>query len=647
MPRQITNFSGACARCRAKKLKCDKDARVCANCGRAKTPCIEIDPVSGEHYERGYIEDLKARAAYLRAAYLEAQGNRPYAQAVRTNDSTPLELQGHGISPNVRSIAGSSSKATGTPKFTDGSIFSLGHLVAAALSMHFSQGTGFQAGSLLQPQTDGIEISLSDEDNLPPLSEACDLTDAYFEIGFHRVSPFMSKSRAYEQIERLYDNRSASSSPLERKNDLYQLFMIFAVGLPFSRRPSSSKSPIHYYASAMQYAEEVLSLTDGETQIQNTLLLLVFAHQHATGIGSRWKLARQAMRTCIQLGYHRAPSKPLDAVTEQRRRRLFWCCYVQERFAACGLGRPIAIADHDITVEMPDYVCLDDLEKGLDTSIPNGSEVAVLIRQSQLRRISTKVREQLYARRTNDSFQAKAEAATQLYAELEQWRLLHEETSTISHSPCIFLTKEYMEVNFHREKLFIFSTLVVPTGQEAHVFKPDVTYLRHCLDPAVQIIFLYQTLLAKGVKTTLWTWIQDILRSGFMILYCGIHTSNILSSQNENAASSIATNQIPEPQSIIKALDDCRQMLKDISLKFTAVTPHWVAFDRLSCDVRKLIENSSSPGAILGGHNDMSVNQTMNQGLWDVPMDMSYWDDLLDGDVNMNEVFGFDMNTFA
>lgn len=136
-----------------------------------------------------------------------------------------------------------------------------------------------------------------------------------------------------------------------------------------------------------------------------------------------------------------------------------------------------------------------------------------------------------------------------------------------------------------------------------------------------------------------------------MILYCGIHTSHILSSQDEATASSIATNQIPEPGSIIKALDDCRQMLKDISIKWTGLTPHWVAFDQLSCEVRKLIENSSSPGAMLGrpgeGDNDLSVNQAMNQGLWDVPMDMSYWDDLLDGDVNMNEVFGFDMNTFA
>ncbi|UKZ77924.1 hypothetical protein TrVFT333_005656 [Trichoderma virens FT-333] len=178
MPRQLTNFSGACAHCRSKKLKCDRNARVCANCDRAKTPCIEIDPISGEQYERGYIEDLKARAAYLRAAYFQAKANSPYSQAVPPNVSTPVELQGHGISPNVKSIAGSSSKATGTPRFTDGSIFSLGHLVAAALSMHFPQGMGFQAGSLLQPQTDGIEISLSDEDNLPPLSVACDLTDA-------------------------------------------------------------------------------------------------------------------------------------------------------------------------------------------------------------------------------------------------------------------------------------------------------------------------------------------------------------------------------------------------------------------------------------------------------------------------------------
>lgn len=135
-----------------------------------------------------------------------------------------------------------------------------------------------------------------------------------------------------------------------------------------------------------------------------------------------------------------------------------------------------------------------------------------------------------------------------------------------------------------------------------------------------------------------------------MILYCGIHISNILNSPEE-IASSISTDHIPEPSSVIKALDDCRQMLKDISLQWTAITPHWVAFDRLSCEVRKLIENSSAPEASQSrqgeGDVDIGMDFATIQGLWDVPMDISYWDDLLDGDVNMNEVFGFDMNTFS
>lgn len=134
-----------------------------------------------------------------------------------------------------------------------------------------------------------------------------------------------------------------------------------------------------------------------------------------------------------------------------------------------------------------------------------------------------------------------------------------------------------------------------------------------------------------------------------MILYCGIHISNILNSREE-ITSSITTDHIPESSSVIKALDDCRQMLKDISLKWTAVTPHWAAFDRLSCEVRKLIENSSVPETSQSrqgvGDDEIAMNLATGQGLWDVPMDISYWDDLLEGDVNMNEVFGFDMNTF-
>lgn len=58
------------------------------------------------------------------------------------------------------------------------------------------------------------------------------------------------------------------------------------------------------------------------------------------------------MRICIQLGYYKKPVQPLDPVIEQIQRRLFWCCYVQERFSACNLGRPIVISDSEITVQV-------------------------------------------------------------------------------------------------------------------------------------------------------------------------------------------------------------------------------------------------------------------------------------------------------
>ncbi|KAK5987468.1 Pyrimidine pathway regulatory 1-like protein [Cladobotryum mycophilum] len=580
--------------------------------------------------------DLKARAARLKAMMNESSTNPPDSRP-----TAPANTEGQDASRNVIVSKVSLPSLTRNPKFSDGSIFSLGHLVAAALSMQFRNGSGFRIGPPTQPQAGNIDIVPDGDQDLPPL----------LEVGFHRVSPFIRRRQVYEQIERLYDHRSTTSSSLERRNDMFQLFMILAIGAPFAKRKRPEMAPIRYYASAMRYAD-VLSETTGDIQIQNTLFLLVFAHQHAIGIGSRWKLARQAMRICLQLGYHKASTRPLDPIAEQMRRRLFWCCYVQERYAARGLGRPMVIAESDITIEFPDHINLDDERNGLVPDPFNRSEVSVLNRQAQLRRISTKVRAELYTRRdlAQVEFQTRAEIANRLSAELEQWRVLHAECSITPYSKCIFETREYMDVNYYRERMFIYSALVVPTGSELHAFRPDVHYLRLCLEPAVQIIFLYQVMLQKGIQTTLWTLVQDILRSGFMTLYCGIHISNILS-DCEKIGSPTAPN-LPEPSVLIKALDDCRQMLRDISLKWTAVSPHWVAFDRLAGEVKQLIEGSSksnTPVNQIGeGTTSMVMNHQMNSsGLWDIPMDMAYWDDLLDGDINMNEVFGFDFNVFA
>lgn len=220
------------------------------------------------------------------------------------------------------------------------------------------------------------------------------------------------------------------------------------------------------------------------------------------------------MRICIQLGYHKKPVQSLDPVTEQVQRRLFWCCYVQERFAACNLGRPIMVSDSEITVEvcghitvplrisalllicfqMPDEICLD-ATKDFPTSKPGvHSEVSVLIRQAELRRISAKVRSQLYAPNQGNITRhmvTKEALATDLEVELEQWQVRHADKSIDTTSSCLFDTVGYMDINLYRERLFIFTPLAFPSSEEKQPFIPEIKYLRCCLDAAVRIVHEY------------------------------------------------------------------------------------------------------------------------------------------------------------
>lgn len=59
------------------------------------------------------------------------------------------------------------------------------------------------------------------------------------------------------------------------------------------------------------------------------------------------------MRQCDELGLHRRPIKPLPPFEEQTQRNLFRDCYVHDRYNSGILGRPYAIAEHDIEPSLP------------------------------------------------------------------------------------------------------------------------------------------------------------------------------------------------------------------------------------------------------------------------------------------------------
>lgn len=58
------------------------------------------------------------------------------------------------------------------------------------------------------------------------------------------------------------------------------------------------------------------------------------------------------MKMCIELGLHRQRRSSKLSLKSELNKRVFWICYWHEREIAMAMGRPPAISDHDIDVEV-------------------------------------------------------------------------------------------------------------------------------------------------------------------------------------------------------------------------------------------------------------------------------------------------------
>jgi hypothetical protein len=71
-----------------------------------------------------------------------------------------------------------------------------------------------------------------------------------------------------------------------------------------------------------------------------------------------WDLTRISMRICIENGYHKKSSMKLKPIEDQLRRRVFWTSYICDRHSSSMLGRPLAIEEDEIEVEVSCRVIL-------------------------------------------------------------------------------------------------------------------------------------------------------------------------------------------------------------------------------------------------------------------------------------------------
>lgn len=105
--------------------------------------------------------------------------------------------------------------------------------------------------------------------------------------------------------------------------------------------------------------------------IQATLLILLYAEINPN-CGNIWILTGAAMRSCVDLGLHREPSRGIieEESAMELRRRVFWMAYCMDRTVSPALQRPLSIPDSNINALYPSSVDGQISPVGEDPSVP-------------------------------------------------------------------------------------------------------------------------------------------------------------------------------------------------------------------------------------------------------------------------------------
>jgi len=374
----------------------------CTSCTKGNVACIIVDLLTGEQYARDYIKRLEEQEAELKAKFGEragehasergeaSQGPTTTSEAAETSPTAPPS--GPPTGPTTGGTTASRSGLIG-----DGSgLGSLHSILSEAKWQRHRTRILHQLAT--RPSIQKLHLT---PNALPPLQEGEQLLENYFPR-FHIHHTFLLRQEVLSIFNRVYDLSTASSD-----QDHFRLLMVFAISATTRYRAGISNEHLYgYFMAAELYLGKIPLIKDIDA-IQNLLLVVRFGMYHHIGT-SLWEISQLCMRQCIEWQLQRRPTQALDPLTEQHRRRIFWECYVLDRYSSGILGRPFAIAESDIDVPLPfdanDEYLINAGMCSLDSIAPSmatPTEVSVFIFCIHLRHISSRVHSTFYTGRSS------------------------------------------------------------------------------------------------------------------------------------------------------------------------------------------------------------------------------------------------------
>ncbi|RDW85138.1 hypothetical protein BP6252_02728 [Coleophoma cylindrospora] len=378
-----------------------------------------------------------------------------------------------------------------------------------------------------------------------------------------------------------------------RRNQLHDIYeesimhLVYATGgrwLESTGEMGNFYSDQHYDV-AFANMGSILELRD-ERSLNYLLLMAVYCTRAPRDPGA-WTYTGLAMRLCIELGLHRRQRHRIFTIEAELNKRRFWSCYYLDRDVSLALGRPPAISDNDIDVELPlDIDEATDSELAIQqaaqlaTEIPRNPPTTLtsFVHRVRLKRIESEIQHLLY--RVDRPIKASDSIIQDFLNQLYAWRdMLPKDAKNFDDKGDLHVPFDGLDVymvSYHR----CIRLLLYPQLSS----KPlNLHYIQTCATSCAGVCSAYRRLhhrMSVGFSALS---IQSVFLSGLTLLYC----------------------YWLSPESIaINPLTDCSIMLYVMTERWPSARKYRDVFEQIKDSVTGLVDQAQSSRRGSAASND-------------------------------------------
>ncbi|KAK6358949.1 hypothetical protein TWF696_000122 [Orbilia brochopaga] len=496
----------ACNRCRSRKSRCDASLPKCEPCQRSGSQCDFWDASKNITLSRSYVIFLQDRVKALEAEIKQLEKDAP-----PNNGPDEEDL--------VRSMGMVSLSDEEPERHFLGS--SAGLQLARLVVEFAKKNTMTHSVKEIVPPTEHEPARLQGKDRRPSafaLSSAPidklpkrELTDKLVSEFIFKRAQFMLPTLHEETFMRDADEVYAGSTD-PHKN--FSLKMVLAISM---QKIGSQYSGLAdgFYLSALTHLEAVVGAMNLST-LQCFCLMGQYSLLTPTRTGI-YHIIGLATRLCIDLGLNQESTitkdifgNPLDPLTIDMRRRLFWVTSSMESGLSHILGRPSGFCTGDTFTDVQFFQPYDDNLITKDGILPGPVSTKKLISMHffKMRRIQSEIRLGLYQNLKETPKDDQDPWFQQMHAKLDHWV-----SSAPGNGEGSGLSQEWFRHRYNNMLIFLYR----PSPQ---IPKPSLDATILCYDCAIKNINIQKKMFDERSVDMTWVLVHQVYMTCIIMMWC-------------------------------------------------------------------------------------------------------------------------------